>query len=141
MGMLLNEEQDMLRDSAREFLQARSPVSLQRRLRDERVAAGFDAALWREVVELGWPMAAWPEAQGGLGAGYAGLGAVFGQMGRCLAALPLLSSAVLGAELLLQAGSPEQQQRWLPALGEGSQRLALALDGRSGRHGPTAPAV
>lgn len=135
MGFLLNDEQRQLGDSATEFLNAQSPVSLQRRLRDERAPLGFEPALWQQVVDLGWPAAVFPEAYDGLGVGYAGLGAVFEAMGRTLAALPLLSSVVLCGELLLAAGSEAQRQRWLPGLVGGEQRLALALD-EQGRHHP-----
>ncbi len=135
MGFLLNDEQRQLGDSATEFLNAQSPLSLQRRLRDERTPLGFDPALWQQVVDLGWPAAVFPEAYDGLGVGYVGFGAVFEAMGRTLAALPLLSSVVLCGELLLTAGSEEQRQRWLPGLMDGQQRLALALD-EQGRHHP-----
>lgn len=135
MSFLLNDEQRQLGDSATEFLNAQSPISLQRRLRDERAPLGFEPALWQQVVDLGWPAAVFPEAYDGLGVGYAGLGAVFEAMGRTLAALPLLSSVVLCGELLLAAGSEEQRQRWLPGLVDGQQRLALALD-EQGRHHP-----
>lgn len=135
MSFLLNDEQRQLGDSATEFLNAQSPISLQRRLRDERAPLGFDGALWQQVVELGWPAAVFPEAYDGLGVGYMGLGAVFEAMGRTLAALPLLSSVVLCGELLLAAGSEAQRQRWLPGLLDGQQRLALALD-EQGRHHP-----
>ncbi|WP_027996475.1 acyl-CoA dehydrogenase family protein [Simplicispira psychrophila] len=135
MGFLLNDEQRQLGDSATEFLNAQSPLSLQRRLRDERAPLGFEPALWQQVVELGWPAAVFPEAYDGLGVGYLGLGAVFEAMGRTLAALPLLSSVVLCGELLLAAGSEAQRQRWLPGLVDGQQRLALALD-EQGRHHP-----
>lgn len=135
MSFLLNDEQRQLGDSATEFLNAQSPLSLQRRLRDERAPLGFDAALWQQVVDLGWPAAVFPEAYDGLGVGYMGLGAVFEAMGRTLAALPLLSSVVLCGELLLAAGSEAQRQRWLPGLVDGQQRLALALD-EQGRHHP-----
>lgn len=134
MSLLLNEEQVMLADSAREFLQARSPLALQRELRASADALRFAPALWAQVQELGWSASAMPEAHGGLGVGYQGLGAVFEQMGRQLAALPLLSSPVLCAELLLRAGDAGQHTRWLPGLLDGSQRMALALDERSGRH-------
>lgn len=137
MTMLLNEEQGMLRDSAREFLQAQSPLTLQRRLRDERVVLGFDAGLWQQAVELGWTAAVFPEDKGGLAVGYAGLGAVFEQIGRSLAALPLLSTVVLGGELLLAAGNEQQQHRWLAVVLDGSARFALALE-ESGRHEPQA---
>lgn len=135
MSFLLNDEQRQLGDSATEFLNAQSLISLQRRLRDERAPLGFEPALWQQVVELGWPAAVFPEAYDGLGVGYAGLGAVFEAMGRTLAALPLLSSVVLCGELLLAAGSEAQRQRWLPGLMDGQQRLALALD-EQGRHHP-----
>ncbi|WP_029527770.1 acyl-CoA dehydrogenase family protein [Polaromonas glacialis] len=135
MSFLLNDEQRQLGDSATEFLNAQSPISLQRRLRDERAPLGFEPALWQQVVDLGWPAAVFPEAYDGLGVGYAGLGAVFEAMGRTLAALPLLSSVVLCGELVLAAGSEAQRQRWLPGLVDGQQRLALALD-EQGRHHP-----
>ena len=135
MSFLLNDEQRQLGDSATEFLNAQSPISLQRRLRDERAPLGFEPVLWQQVVDLGWPAAVFPEVYDGLGVGYAGLGAVFEAMGRTLAALPLLSSVVLCGELLLAAGSEAQRQRWLPGLVDGQQRLALGLD-EQGRHHP-----
>ncbi|CAM5386332.1 hypothetical protein SSTU70S_00326 [Stutzerimonas stutzeri] len=52
MSLVYNEEQRQLRDSARDFLAARAPVALQRRLRDEGVALGFDDAAWRGVRRL-----------------------------------------------------------------------------------------
>lgn len=135
MSFLLNDEQRQLADSATEFLNAQSPIALQRRLRDARAPLGYESALWQQVVELGWPAAVFPEADGGLAVGYQGLGAVFEAMGRTVAALPLLSSVVLCGELLLAAGSDAQRQRWLPGLIDGQQRLALALD-EQGRHHP-----
>lgn len=135
MVFLLNDEQRQLADSATEFLNAQSPIALQRRLRDTRAPLGYEPTLWQQVVELGWPAAVFPEEDGGLGVGYQGLGAVFEAMGRTVAALPLLSSVVLCGELLLAAGTQAQRQRWLPGLIDGQQRLALALD-EQGRHHP-----
>jgi alkylation response protein AidB-like acyl-CoA dehydrogenase len=136
MNFLLNDEQKQLADSAHEFLAAQSPVSLQRRLRDTRAPLGYDTALWQQVIELGWPAAVFPEAEGGLAVGYMGLGAIFEAMGRTVAALPLLSSVPLCGELLLTTGDAAQRSRWLPGLINGDARLALALDER-GRHDPS----
>lgn len=135
MNFLLNEEQRQLSDSAREFLNAQSPLSLQRRLRDTHAPLGYEPQLWQQVVDLGWPAAVFPEDEGGLAVGYQGLGAVFEGVGRTLAALPLLSSVVLCGELLLAAGDAAQRQRWLPGIIDGQQRMALALD-EQGRHNP-----
>lgn len=128
MSMILNEDQKLLRDSARDFLFNQSPVSLQRKLRNDDVAIGYSTELWAQAAELGWPAAVYPEEEGGLAVGYAGMGSIFETMGRSLAALPLLSSVVLCGELLLQAGTPAQREQWLPAIMAGEKRLALALD-------------
>jgi alkylation response protein AidB-like acyl-CoA dehydrogenase len=135
MTFLLSEEQSMLRDSARDFLQGQAPVSLQRHLRDGDVALGYEQTVWKQAIELGWLAAVFPEDRGGLGVGYAGLGTVFELMGRNLSALPLLSQVVLCGELLLRSASAGQQARWLPVLMDGTQRFALALE-ESGRHTP-----
>ncbi len=135
MSFLLNEEQRQFSDSAHEFLSAKSPLSLQRQLRDTSSALGFEPSLWEEVIELGWTAAVFPESEGGLAVGYKGMGAVFEAMGRNVAALPLLSSIVLGGEIILQAGTETQKQTWLPSLMTGQQRLALAID-EQGRHDP-----
>ena len=137
MSLIFNQEQRLLADTAREFLAARSPVAAQRRLRDEAAPLGFDAALWSEIVELGWSAIPFPEDFGGLDFGCQSLGPLFEQIGRNLSASPLLSSVVLGGSLLQLAGTPEQQERWLPALIGGEQRLALAID-ETGRHDPLA---
>lgn len=136
MSLLLNDEQRMLRDSAKAFLAARSPVSALRALRNRREPLGYDAAVWREITELGWPAAMLPEECGGHDVGCKGLAAVFEQIGRSLAASPLLASTVLGGGLIDRAGSAAQREQWLPRLAAGDARLALALD-ETPRHDPT----
>ena len=140
MSLVYSEEQRLLADTAREFLAARSPVGALRRLRDEGSAEGFDPALWREMVDLGWSAIPFPESLGGLEFGCKGLGAVFEQIGGTLAATPLLSSVVLGGSVLELAGSPDQQAEWLPALIAGERRVALALDEQP-RHDPAGTAL
>ncbi|MBA1204989.1 acyl-CoA dehydrogenase [Pseudomonas capeferrum] len=135
MTLRYNEEQRLLADSARDFLAARSPVSAQRRLRDEGARAGFDTQLWRDAVELGWSAIPFPEQLGGLDFGCMGLGPVFEAIGHNLAPTPLLSSVVLAGSLLHLAGSARQQATWLQPLISGERRLALAVDERA-RHQP-----
>ncbi|RWU21118.1 acyl-CoA dehydrogenase [Pseudomonas alkylphenolica] len=136
MSLRYSDEQRLLADSARDFLAARSPVSAQRRLRDEALAPGFDTQLWRDAVELGWSAIPFPEDLGGLDFGCKGLGPIFESMGRNLSATPLLSSVVLGGSLLHLAGNSTQQAQWLQAVIGGEQRLALAVDEGS-RHAPS----
>jgi len=140
MNLVYSDEQRLLADSARDFLAARSPVSAQRRLRDEGSSTGFDAQLWRDAVALGWSAIPFPEQLGGLDFGCMGLGPIFEAIGRNLAATPLLSSVVLGGSLLHLAGTPAQQDRWLAPLIAGDLRLALALDEQA-RHAPQGTAL
>ena len=140
MSLVYSEEQRLLADTASEFLAARSPVSAQRRLRDEGSAEGFDPALWQEMVSLGWSAIPFPESLGGLDFGCKGLGAVFEQIGSRLSATPLLSSIVLGGSVLELAGTAAQQAEWLPALIAGERRVALALDEQP-RHDPAGTAL
>ncbi|HEU0196648.1 MAG TPA: acyl-CoA dehydrogenase [Nevskiaceae bacterium] len=135
MSLLPNEEQRQLADSARDFLAERSPVAVQRQLRDAHDPLGFKSEIWAAAADMGWTAAVLPEARGGLDFGWQGFAAIFEAMGHTLAALPLLSSIVLGAGLLLEAGSRAQQQAWLPELISGHKRLALALE-ETGRHAP-----
>ena len=136
MTMLLSQEQELLKDSAVAFLADQAPVAQQRRLRDEKVEQGFDAQLWQQMVEMGWPVAVLPEEHDGLAAGYLGMGAVFEAIGRNLSAQPLLSQAVIAPELLIRAGSKAQQAHWLPLLAAGEARIALATDEKTGEHLP-----
>lgn len=140
MSMLLNHEQRLLRDTAQDFLAARAPVSALRQLRDTRDPQGYAPALWREVAEMGWTAAVFPEAYGGLDFGYKALGAIFEQTGHTLTALPLLSSVVLGGGLLTEAGNDAQRDTWLPGVARGETLLALALEERP-RHNPAAVAL
>lgn len=136
MTMLLSQEQELLKDSAVAFLAEEAPVAQQRRLRDEKVEQGFDAKLWQQMVEMGWPVAVLPEEHDGLAAGYLGMGAVFEAIGCNLSAQPLLSQAVMAPEMLIRAGSPVQRAQWLPLLATGEARIALATDEQSGQHLP-----
>ncbi len=135
MALVLNEEQIMLRDSAAGFLAEKATVSHQRALRD--AGGGFDPALWREMAEMGWAGIAIPEAHGGLGYGYTGLGLVLEQMGRNLSAAPLQSSALVAATLINSLGSESQKQQWLPGIAAGEKIVSLALQ-EGAHHDPAA---
>ena len=90
MAMILNEEQTMLKDSAKDFCTANAPITQLRELRDSENADGFDQATWNSMVELGWAAIPWGEEHGGLAFGYKGLGVVTEESGRTLTASPLV---------------------------------------------------
>ncbi len=128
MALALNEEQQLLKDTAREFLAEHAPVGALRKLRDEGDETGYSSALWQQMSELGWAGIVLPEAYGGLDFGYQGLGAVIEESGRTLTASPLFASVVLGASAIELCGSEAQKTALLPKIAGGEMTLALALE-------------
>jgi acyl-CoA dehydrogenase len=135
MALVLNEEQRLLAETAREFLQKQAPVSALRALRDSRDPLGYDATLWQQMAELGWASVILPEEFGGLDFGFSGLGVVLQESGRTLTASPLFATAVVGASALLLGGSTAQKTEYLPQVAAGELTLALALE-ESPHHRP-----
>ncbi len=125
MTSMLSEEQLLLRDSARSFLEARSPVAELRRMRD--AGESWSPRLWSEMAAMGWTGVVVPEEFGGLGFGCVGAGQIFEQCGHTLANSPLMASAVVGAKLVEALGSPELKSSLLPMLASGESILCPAL--------------
>ena len=135
MPMILNDEQTMLKDTAKDFCANSAPIAQLRKLRDEDSADGFDRATWTKMVELGWAGIPFPEEHGGLAFGYKGLGVVTEETGRTLAASPLFATVWLGGTILNLGGSDAQKTALLPKVTAGELLLALALE-ESHRHDP-----
>ncbi|MBA6420703.1 acyl-CoA dehydrogenase family protein [Pseudomonas sp. 5Ae-yellow] len=135
-ALVLNEEQQMLKDAAKRFMYESAPVSQLRALRDNEDATGFSRELWQGMVEMGFVGTLIPEALGGSQFGYVGMGQVSEQAGRNLSASPLLSTAVGGVAALLLAGSNDQQHALLPKVAAGELLLSLAVD-ETPRHNPS----
>src|SRR5262245_56086443 len=135
MSLALSEEQELLRNTAREFVTEHSPVKELRRLRDSNDAVGFSRDLWKQMAELGWAGIVLPEEFGGADLGYAELGIVLEECGRTLTATPFVSSLLLGANALLLAGNGAQQKEVLAKVAKGEVILALALQ-ETAHHAP-----
>lgn len=131
----LNEEQILLRESAKAWVREKSPVTALRRLRDSGSADGFDRAVWREMSAMGWAGVLIPEEFGGSGLGYRTMGLVLEETGRTLTASPLLSTALVAASALILGGSAAQKEKWLPKIAEGKTIAALAVD-EEAHHAP-----
>ena len=138
MALVLNEEQQLLRDSARTFLQESSPVGSLRKLRDS--GEEWSPGLWADMVEMGWPGIVVPEDYDGLEFGYVGAGLLFEECGRTLTSSPLLSSALVCSSIVAALGSEDQKQAVLPAIVSGEMILTLALN-ETTRFDPSATAM
>src|SRR5438309_10419553 len=115
MDFDLTEDQKEIKGVARELLSARSPFP---KVREAADSGRYDDALYRELVELGWPGIAVAEEHGGQGLGSVALAVLLEELGYACAATPFLSTAVAAA-VIEAAGTAQQQQRWLPALAAG----------------------
>ena len=133
MALVLTEDQELLAQTARDFVRTNSPVSRLRALRDGQ-EMGFSPDIWQEMAQLGWAGILIPEEYGGAGMGLADLAVVLEAVGRNLAPEPFLSTVLLGGQLLARAGSSEQKQAWLPGIATGEKILALAYQEARSRY-------
>ena len=125
MNFDFSDEQKMLRDQARTFLNEKSPLSVARRVLEGEEAR--DENLWQEMVTMGWTATHIPEEYGGIGLGYLELCVIAEELGRSLAPVPFSSSVYLATEGLLLAATPAQKEQYLPGLADGSLVGTLAL--------------
>jgi alkylation response protein AidB-like acyl-CoA dehydrogenase len=130
MPLYLNDEQQMLRDAARDFVADAAPVSHMRALRDADDPTGFSRDLWKQFADMGFTGILIGEDQGGLGLGHVEAGVVLEEIGRNLSPSPFLSTAVAAVEALKGTGAAE---RWFPGIVAGETVAALAID-ESAKH-------
>ena len=124
---VLNDEQVMLRDMAREWADNESPVTAFRKLRAAAPEQGFDPEAWSAIGQMGWAGVVVPEEHGGSAFGYLSMGLVIEQLGRNLAVSPLAS--VAPAATAIAMGSDENAKtEWLPKIAVGEAVIALAID-------------
>ncbi|SMB25068.1 Acyl-CoA dehydrogenase domain-containing protein [Sterolibacterium denitrificans] len=135
MGLLFNEEQRLLQETAQDYFQNHFSTKTLREMREGRDALGYVPKLWQQMAEMGWTGILASEDQGGLGFGFQGVGAVLEPAGKTLAGSPFLATVVLGGSALQLGGNEAQRNHWLPKLIAGEVRFALAID-EGPRHDP-----
>lgn len=134
MDLGLNEEQEMLRKSAREFLSKECPKKLVREL--DEGDSGLSRELWKKMAELGWIGLPFPEKYGGNGGTLLDLIVLLDEMGYNIVPGPFFSTVVLAGFTLLQAGSEEQKQNYLTKICSGEMIMTLALTELDGTYLP-----
>ena len=135
MDILPSEEEQLLKNAAREFLEAEVSTALVREMElDEN---GYPPALWQQMADLGWLGLAIPEQYGGQGLPLTYMGLVMEELGRVLAPVPLHSTMV-AALTVAESGSEEQKRDLLPAVCSGSMVMTWAVIERDPRLIPSA---
>jgi len=131
MNFSLDEEQQLLKDSAERFVRERCSLDRRRALVESEF--GYSERSWRQMAELGWLGVGVPEACGGTGGGPVETMVLMEAFGSGLVVEPYFPSVVLGGNLVAMAGSDVQQRAILPALVAGELKLAFAwVEAQSG---------
>jgi len=131
MDLGLDEGQQMLRSSARDFLDAECPTTHVRDMEeDER---GYTPEMWRKLADQGWLGLIFPERYGGVGLGFLDLTILLEETGRALLPGPFFSTVVLGGMAIMDAGSDAQKAEFLSGISSGQVIATLALTEPSAR--------
>jgi len=125
MALIINEEQQMLKTSTKEFLDLKSPLSSLRVLRDHSYKT-HDKDLWMEMVEMGWTALTIPEEYNGLNFGYVGLGQVLEEMGRKLTLSPIISTVLMSSTLTSLSKNKILKTKLFQEIMNGSKLVSIA---------------
>lgn len=134
MELVLNEDQEMIAQTARDFVAEHSPVARFRALRDANDELGYSRPLYAEMAELGWTGIPFPEKAGGAGMGLAELVLVVEALGRKLAPEPFIGAVTMGGSALALGGNEALASEWLPGVIDGSKIVTLAHQEKGSRY-------
>jgi 3-oxochol-4-en-24-oyl-CoA dehydrogenase len=125
MSLALSEDHRALVDVARAFLQERKVLATARTTLD--LPASDLSPLWTEIAAMGWHGLHIAEASGGQGYGLPELALVIEELGRVVAPLPFVSSAICST-VIARAGSARAKANWLPGFADGTTIGAVGLE-------------
>lgn len=132
MDFSFTEEQTLLRDTVRKFVQ--KAYAFDTRSKVIRSDAGWRKEVWKEMADLGLMGAAIPEDNGGLGGGPVETMIIMEEFGRALVVEPYLQTAVINANAIRHGGTAQQKEQWLPAIAAGEAICAFAYAEPQGRY-------
>src|SRR3990172_3170413 len=125
MDLGLDEQQELLKNFARDFLEKECPESVVREMEEDE--KGYSPDLWRKMAQQGWMGLIIPEKYGGTGMNLCELVVLLEEFGRALVPGPFISTVVLGGVPVMEAGT-EQKKDWvLPKIASGELIMTMAL--------------
>jgi len=125
MEFKLNEEQEMLKTMARDFLAKECPKTYVRKMMEDEV--GFSRDLWKKMANVGWLGLIFPEEYGGSGANFRNLSILCEEMGRALLPGPFLQTVLMVGMPILTVGTKEQKKEYLPRIVAGDMICTTAV--------------
>ncbi|MBI2760128.1 MAG: acyl-CoA/acyl-ACP dehydrogenase [Chloroflexi bacterium] len=130
MDLGLSEEQELLKNSARDFLEKEVPETYVRQMEEDE--KGYSPEVWKKMADLGWQGLMIPEDQGGAGFGFLDLVVLLEEFGRALVPGPFIPTMV-AATAIIEGGSDQQQNDILPRVASGDLIMTLAFTEPSAR--------
>lgn len=130
MSLVLNEDQRLIQNSARDFFTSSMPVQLLRDIRDKADGDKLMRQKWQEMAELGWIGAIVSESNGGAGFSFQDLFVIIEESGRTVAPTHLIGTALMAAHAIQESGNPNNEA-WLRDLVAGNSVYGIALDENS----------
>jgi alkylation response protein AidB-like acyl-CoA dehydrogenase len=124
MDIGFSEEQELLRDTARKFLDSQCDAKFVRRMMATETAVTPE--FWNRLAENGWLGITYPEEDGGAGLGLIDLVVLMEELGRAVMPGPFPATVLLGGAAIAEAGTAEQRREWLPRIAAGDAKATLA---------------
>ncbi len=134
MEFSMNEEQEMLKTMARDFLENECPKTFVREMMDDE--AGHSPDLWKKMAEVGWLGLTLPEEYGGSAMNFRDLAVLCEEMGRAMMPGPFLSTLLMAGLPILNAGTDDQKSKFLPMIANGEAVFTLAVTEEDGDFWP-----
>jgi len=125
MDIKLSEDQIEIARQARRFCENETPIAYVRTMFSE--PRGFTDEIWSKMADMGWMAMRVPEAYGGLGMELMDMAVILEEMGRAVVPGPFFSTVLLAAEVIMEAGSDSQKERYLSGIAAGEIRGTLAF--------------
>ena len=132
MNLTLSDEQEVLRKTAREFVKRYIPKAFVKEMEED--PTGFTDDIWKQMAQLGWMGWVVPIEYGGIGGSFLDIAVLLEEMGRGCLPSPFFSTVILGALPIIDAGSEEQKQKYLPLIASGEAIFTLASTEASAGH-------
>ena len=132
MNFDYNEEQQLLADSVRRFIQKDYEFEARRKI--VASAEGYSGSVWGTLAEMGLTGIPFSPDYGGFGGGAIDLLSVMEAFGEGLVVEPFLATVGLGGQLVARAGSDAQKKAILPAVVEGKLKMAFAFSEKGARY-------
>jgi alkylation response protein AidB-like acyl-CoA dehydrogenase len=127
----LTEEQEMLKNFARDFLEKECPEKVVRDMEEDE--KGYPPELWQKMAEQGWQGLVIPPDYGGSGMTFLDLIILLEEFGRAIVPGPFIPTVIGGAIPIVEMGSDEQKKAFLPKIAAGQMIMTLALTEPSAR--------